>query len=381
MANRYAVATGDWSDLTIWDGGTLPQAGDVVRPNGFTVTIDVDITVDELRNNAAAPAVAGGSFVSTSNVIVTANLFETALTILYNINGGTQVTINGNLEPNQGIVSNSRVVSINTQNIDFVLNGNTRGGCLSATTQFSTDNHGIVVGATNVNVVINGTVSGGGQTNIAVRLNCAIISLQNNTNITVNGIVLGSSNLGVVLDQKAGIHINAINSTVTVNGIVSGTNTAAIFSPNIGTTVIIDGVIDTTNSRYAINASLLLLGNVTVNHEIANQYNAITNLRILTGANVISTHQTETIGVTANLYTAGLLTGYPTEADVLSGEVFGPSGEFTGTLSPVNVNTAQLATDLFAEISSSPDPLAERLRNVSTIQSTGAQIASLTIPS
>ena len=73
MANRYAVATGNWSNTATWDGGTLPQAGDVVRPNAFTVTIDQDITVESLRNDASAPAVAGGAFVITSTTTRTLN--------------------------------------------------------------------------------------------------------------------------------------------------------------------------------------------------------------------------------------------------------------------------------------------------------------------
>lgn len=63
MANRYATKAGNWSDVTVWDGGTtLPGPGDVVRPNNFIVTIDQDIVVAELTNNAAAPASANGRF-------------------------------------------------------------------------------------------------------------------------------------------------------------------------------------------------------------------------------------------------------------------------------------------------------------------------------
>lgn len=51
MATRFATATGVWSNTGIWDGGTLPTSGDTVHPNGFTVTIDTDITIDGLNNN------------------------------------------------------------------------------------------------------------------------------------------------------------------------------------------------------------------------------------------------------------------------------------------------------------------------------------------
>lgn len=53
MATRFAVATGNWSNIAIWDNGALPVAGDTVYPNGFTVTIDQDINVDGLNNNTS----------------------------------------------------------------------------------------------------------------------------------------------------------------------------------------------------------------------------------------------------------------------------------------------------------------------------------------
>lgn len=69
MATRFAVKTGVWSDVTTWDNGALPVAGDKVHPNGFTVTIDTDINVDSLNNNVsniyvpniATPAMTGDS--------------------------------------------------------------------------------------------------------------------------------------------------------------------------------------------------------------------------------------------------------------------------------------------------------------------------------
>ena len=51
MATRFATATGVWSNTGIWDGGTLPTSSDTVHPNGFTVSIDQDITIDGFNNN------------------------------------------------------------------------------------------------------------------------------------------------------------------------------------------------------------------------------------------------------------------------------------------------------------------------------------------
>jgi hypothetical protein len=100
MANRYAVATGNWSNPAIWDGGTLPQAGDVVRPNAFTVTIDQNITVTELRNDASAPAVQGGVFTFGAGITINAdirhniNLNSDFITATY---GSGTSTINGDI--------------------------------------------------------------------------------------------------------------------------------------------------------------------------------------------------------------------------------------------------------------------------------------------
>jgi len=54
MATRFAIATGNWSNTAIWDNGALPTSADTVHPNGFTVTIDQDITIDGFNNNISA---------------------------------------------------------------------------------------------------------------------------------------------------------------------------------------------------------------------------------------------------------------------------------------------------------------------------------------
>lgn len=52
MALRAAVASGNWSNPAIWNGGVLPTVGDVVASNGFTITIDQNINVGSITNAA-----------------------------------------------------------------------------------------------------------------------------------------------------------------------------------------------------------------------------------------------------------------------------------------------------------------------------------------
>ena len=65
MALRAAVANGNWSSTSTWNGGVLPSAGDVIASNGFTVTIDVNANVDSITNTATT--------VTTAVPIMTSN--------------------------------------------------------------------------------------------------------------------------------------------------------------------------------------------------------------------------------------------------------------------------------------------------------------------
>jgi hypothetical protein len=129
MAVRYAVATGNWSDTATWDGGTLPTNLDDVLTNGFIVTIDQDVQVLSLRNTALSPAVQGGSFIVSGDFAInTVTLMKNSDLISYNGNGnmsistsalsvaggGRYLVINGNGNVNWvGSLLNINVASVN----------------------------------------------------------------------------------------------------------------------------------------------------------------------------------------------------------------------------------------------------------------------------
>jgi hypothetical protein len=90
MALRVAIASGNWSNPAIWNGGVLPTVGDIVASNTFTVTINQNINVDSITNSAQA--VAGAVPNMTSNTapsgIVTASQSETGYFAAFNAFGG-----------------------------------------------------------------------------------------------------------------------------------------------------------------------------------------------------------------------------------------------------------------------------------------------------
>lgn len=45
MAVKYAVGSGNWSDSSKWNGGTLPLAGDTVYTNNNAIIVDTDVSL------------------------------------------------------------------------------------------------------------------------------------------------------------------------------------------------------------------------------------------------------------------------------------------------------------------------------------------------
>lgn len=367
MANRYATATGNWSNPAIWDGGTLPQTTDTVRPNGFTVTIDVDVTCLEVTNDANAPAVAGGLFTLTTGRTYNfdwtggnGQIFSNVGAITCTINGNYRVIGGGNTN---GVLINGGVVTLNGNNLGssgarvplVVINSGTlvcNGNIIKQRGLFESDSLRVNGGT----VYVNGNV-GGGNSSTAYH-----IRLTGGT-VYVNGIVTG------LLDDNT-MSISSATQGM-VNGIVigssDGSGAGAICSSN--------NLFDFTNVSYGINGSPPVVG---------------TGIRFSnSGPNTVTITQQN--GSTQTLVDPS--TGFPATTDVRDGVTYA-SGGLTGTLVVPAANTVSLgivydngttgtaqntAASFLAEIASSSDPLAERLRNVSTVSSTAATIASYNV--
>lgn len=289
MANRYAVANGNWSSLATWDGGvSLPGAGDSVRPNGYTVTIDQDITVTELIGNASSPAVAGGSFLFQAGRIITGN-------VVMATGGGTLMSLTGS--------------------------GSTR--TIVGHVSSSVSGSGINVGSNPDGLIIVGNVTSTGNGNC--------IKGYDSLYLTITGNVSSTSTGRAIQDQTS-----AGEASISITGDVTSSGTAAAMWVNTAGTVTITGTVTggTTYGLYSLQAVVIHNGNQidgTTGHR------AIYTPRLWISSSVQTQHQICTnnsgvVGALRSLYTGGVNLGQPSQANVRSGTTFGAASEYTGTL-------------------------------------------------
>lgn len=250
MAERYAVQTGNWSDTATWNGGTLPTSSDDVYANGFTVTIDQDITVLSLRTGAGTTAVAGGGFT-----------FSTVRTINADIRAGTSICLTCTL----GTVTN-----INT------INGNIFGGTGGS------GNPGFrQQGSSTTNVIGNVTGGTGGNTNYGIWNSGSGV-------VNITGAVTGgggANNYGAYNQGASGI-INIVGD------VTGGTNATAygVFN-NQGSTIDITGNATSATARALFNngtGSINLTGNVTASATASGLSNGNANGTVAIKGSLIS---------------------------------------------------------------------------------------------
>jgi hypothetical protein len=245
MANRYAIASGNWSNPLIWDGlTTVPSAADIVRPNGFAVTIDQNITVIALRNDASTPAVAGGTFTLTGNYTINISsdiqCFATSL-LTYNGTGTAYIT---GTNAGAAIISSTTTNSTSTVThsgtgtliVDMVINS-----CITSE-----------VNRYNIQVTGGGTlnllkqVSKGTFTNFPS--GSAAIAITTTAGATLNTVsVIGTSAIGYTINSS-------IRTTINVVGNITGAAMQAGGTP-------IGGAI----TMSATDSVLNITGNITNN--------------------------------------------------------------------------------------------------------------------
>jgi len=377
MANVYATKTGNWSDTTVWNTGTLPTSADDVRPNGFTVTINQDITVTTLLTNASSPAVAGGTFTVTGNGrIINANLQVGTSVVL-----GCATNINWFLNGNIGAYAAANISTINmTGGGSFTMVGNVLGNGVASSNGSSIRS----IGTMNIN--ITGNVTGGGS---GVCNGVAIDSTAGG-NINIVGNITGGSG-----STATGVLLGNSGQILTVTGTITGganVNLNYGVQNNAGTlqgTCIAQGAstINGAQGVYAAGTNTTTTISEAIYNDNAPTSGKVRFKNINPKVTVVKANGTSQI-----LVEAGASGDFPIASDVRSGITYA-SSSLTGTLavpSPSNVRkgvatdatvgTADLtAADMWNALTSTmttSGSIGERLKTASTVQSNGDQLAS-----
>lgn len=302
MATYYARASGNingaiWATTPAGAAGSVTfDPADILVANSFSITVNVDVTVAQVRNDTFGGATTGGNYTLTTGVTLTANVFgantpcvnftvDTTATITGNIAGqittnittGTvlhsslgTLTINGNVTGSAGPGSTNSAVSINNRGT-LIINGNVTGGT-------SSDSPAIrVLNAFGSTTVINGAITGGANN----ALNYGVVVASGNT-LTVNtGPITGGASaaavqytsivpamincavIGPPSGTAPGFNFTAAIGLVTFNGPVTGRIGPAITNASTGAIIVNNTV--TGGSAGGVGISNTSAGTVTVN--------------------------------------------------------------------------------------------------------------------
>ena len=367
MATITSAASGNWSNTATWVGGVVPVSGDTIILLHI-ITLDVDIN-----------GISMTGYTGVNRLLVNG----TSRNI-------TNFSITGSLTSGEGLIRIENTTLSHTVNVSGIWD-------------FSGTNSRMVVrNISPCNINITATVT------MTMSQTCYMLQVDGaGSNITFTGTLnrFGSDTVGPV------IFWNGVGGTLTVTGNINTTSAMLINgsnSTNTPDTLTVSGISTNTGPTWSwygkniiasgvhssIRGAVFILPNFTTSNFIG--------IKKLAGAS-LQFGIPDTMNVSTPLYSADLLTGYPLPADVEDGVTYGPIGEFTGTLEPVTVNVTvdtnaiisgvtsgltvslppvlsqPLAEDLLTELSTSSNALAERLRNVSTVQTTGSQLTSIKV--
>lgn len=257
MATILAAQNGNWNATSTWTGGVVPTTGDVAVANGKTITVNVNANLGssgEVRTDTTGGATAGGSFVLSSNVTLTAHVYAgTATGVAADFQGGTgtSASIVGNVFATQAAGSSN--FSIGARNLSsgtLNITGNVTGG-LSANFCCGVQNNG--QGTLNV----TGNSTGGTSTNAA--------GISNESTGTVN--ITGNASAGSSYNAN-GIS-NLAGGTVNITGTVTGGSATSsgchgVYNALSGTVNITGSVNGGTVADFNYGAYNVSTGNMTI---------------------------------------------------------------------------------------------------------------------
>ena len=327
------------------------------------------------------------------------------------VHSGTgRLNIIGDISFNAGLSTRTYVSSTSTGTLNIVGNISTTTGGGAASNQCILMSGGFLF--------INGNVSGGGTASGHMIIGgTSIIEITGNVIASnVAHISQGSSItvIGSITNTGTGIAINAVAAAVSVTGTITCNNTGSGVVTTTGT-VNVGGSITITGSGVGVSSTtggITVGGNITASTSAngvtstsalvrcsgllfnTNNFQAVYAPRITIEPTTTSITFQKIDGGTQIMY-IGSATSFnlPATNDVRLGTVYGQSNEFTGSMvvqTPENVLLGTLVDNtvgtlimtpdnLVQELGTSTRPIAVRLQNSSTVDTTGNQMASYNI--
>lgn len=397
MANVFATKAGNWSDITVWNTGALPTSADDVFSNNFAVTINQNINVLSIRNTADTGITAGGNFtVSTPGLTIAANPIAGAVPcLIISAVGTTNVGANST----GGTASGAFGVNFSAatgSTLNYI--GNSTGGS-------GTTSHGLNIAIAGNVVNFTGIASAGISTGTGI--NNALNSALNVTGNAIGGSVTGGNGISNVSTGTVNITGNVIGGsvlaaygvnnialgTVIVNGqAIGGTVGPGANNASTGTLRVTTAVSHATNNVPGV-AGVNSAGTTVVTNMIFGSLGQIPISGFVKFDNGITNTVTvtkENASTVVLIDAANLANELPAIGNVRAGTVYN-SGNRIGTLAvpnPANVRrgiatdntlgTADLtAADMWgASLASLTEGIGARLKDVSTVQTTGDQLAA-----
>jgi len=420
MALTFPTVNGNWSNPAIWSGSTLPTINDDVHANNKTVIIDQNVNILSLRNTASGSAVIGGTFtVSGSYTITTSGIgFVGGSTTLLTCSGSGVISLIGNIYSGiGGDITCINLIGSGTVNVAgnlYTFTGAYRSYAININTPCRLNIVGDVYygpGGSTENYAIRTITNGGYTINITGNVyqtlsNYTVMSLNSSGSINITGNLYGVA-----------------SSTVPVISIVNSDSKISIVGsiPSLFPSPTVSPITLTSTSQ-----SVDLTGNVFASLSVpAVTVMNPTSTAILRGVNLVNSFQNPgfsrpaivspcltivpsnqfrwtfynapSSSLNSTMFVQGYVPDSPSQADVrfgttyLAGALSGsvqmpqPSQVISGvktdnTTGSYDVTVEALTEAVWTKLTSTltgSNTIGERLKNNSTIDSTGQQLQAL----
>jgi hypothetical protein len=321
-------------------------------PSGQTATFNGSATfVPNVVNGRSILVQNTGTFNMVGDYGIDGTSANITSRYLILVNGGTIVNLIGNFTNSHNVTNNNTKVTLFVNNSSAVIN-------------------------------ITGNASGPSGNVLSTQYNTIYCSVAATVNITGN----------ITTNSAATIWYNTSGNLNIIGNVTGGNAYPAVYNINAPATIDILGITTSGSGYPAIQGLATTFVIIRGNVVHTDTYCAIYAGRVVIDDNVTSWQfKDSTNTTTRTLYTAGVNLGNPAEDDVREGVDYGTSLELTGTLAvptadnvrkgvPIDdtIGTADLtAEDFLTAIEESTLDIAERLRNVATVQTTGDQVVGL----